>query len=129
MGPITFQDDILAVGGQLCGAKLTSAWKQHTTSTFTVNYNNKGRQQAAGLRGHPGHWDRPRRTTGPPASIRGILQGSGALATGGNLQNMALDTSQVALDDPRRYQHLFKEGCRDGIARVRDRVPRPARTA
>jgi carboxypeptidase family protein len=94
VGPITFQDDILAVGGQLYGAKLNSVWTSHTTSALTFNYNNKGGNKLNDYEGILG--------TGPALvyhqtanTNQGILQGSGSLATGGNLQNLALDTSSL----------------------------------
>src|SRR5262245_21261501 len=42
VGPINYLNNVLAVGGQLYGAKLTSVWGAHTTSTFTFDYYNKG---------------------------------------------------------------------------------------
>ncbi len=107
VGPITFQDDILAVGGQLYGAKLTSMWKQRTTSTITINYNNKGGNKLKDYEGILGSG--PAVTYHQTANLnQGILQGSGALATGGNLQNMALDTSSLWLI--RGDVNTFKDG-------------------
>ena len=106
-GPITYQNDLLAVGGQLYGAKLTSSWGGHTTSTFTFDYNDKGGNQLGDYEGILG--------TGPALSFhqsaipnQGILQGSGALATGGNLGNMALDTSSLLM--LRGDVNTFKDG-------------------
>ena len=65
VGPITFQDDILAVGGQLYGAKFMSVWKENTTSTITVNYNNKGGNKLEDYEGINGFWpDAPNKPFG-----------------------------------------------------------------
>jgi len=105
--PIAYQNDVLAVGGQLYGAKLTSVWGSHTTSTFTVNYNNKGGNKLQDYEGILG--------TGPALTFhqtanlnQGILQGSGALVTGGNLGSMALDTSSLLMF--RGDLNAFKDG-------------------
>jgi hypothetical protein len=95
-GPINFLANVLAVGGQLYGAKLTSVWGPHTTSTFTFDYNNKGGNKLQDYDGILG--------TGPALNFHqgatlnsGILVGTGALASGGNLSNMALDTSSLTM--------------------------------
>ncbi|MGE0450265.1 MAG: TonB-dependent receptor [Vicinamibacterales bacterium] len=105
--PISFQDDVLAVGGQLYGAKLNSAWGSHLTSTLTMSYNNKGGNNLADYDGILG--------SGPAVvyhqianANQGILQGSGSLATGGNLQSMALDTSSLLMI--RGDINAFKDG-------------------
>lgn len=93
---INSQLDVLAVGGQLYGGKLTSVWGSHATTTFTVNYNNKGGNVEKDYDGILG--------TGPALTFHqsailnaGILQGSGALTNAGNLQSMALDTSSLLM--------------------------------
>ena len=106
-GPIAYQNNVLATGGQMYGAKLTSIWTTHVNSTFTVNYNNKGGNSPSAYDGVLG--------TGPQLNFhqtaslnQGILQGSGTLATGGNLQFLALDNSSLIMI--RGDLNAFKQG-------------------
>ncbi len=106
-GPINYQNDVLATGGQMYGAKLTSVWSPHVNSTFTFNYNNKGGNSPSAYDGILG--------TGPQVNFHqtaslntGILQGSGILAQGGNLPFMALDNSSLMMF--RGDVNAFKEG-------------------
>ncbi len=106
-GPITYQSDVLATGGQMYGAKLTSIWTPHVNSTLTVSYNNKGGNDPSAYDGVLG--------TGPQinfhqtASVNaGTLIGSGTLATGGNLQALALDNSSLIMI--RGDVNAFKQG-------------------
>ena len=101
------QVDVLSTGGQMYGAKLTSTWGQHATSTFTFDYNNKGGDSAASYEG--------KIKTGPQIFIhqtsspnQGILQGSGTLVQGGNFQSMVLDDSSLLM--LRGDVTYFKEG-------------------
>ena len=72
--PIAYQNDLLAVGGQLYGAKLTSIWGPHTTSTFTFDYNNKGGNKLQDYEGILGSGPALRRrpllsATAPPPGV------------------------------------------------------------
>src|SRR5207237_5300647 len=106
-GPINYQNNVLATGGQLYGAKLTSIWTEHVNSTFTVNYNNKGGNSPSAYDGVLG--------TGPQLNFhqtaslnQGILQGSGTLAAGGDLPFLALDNSSLVMI--RGDLNAFKQG-------------------
>jgi len=95
-------DEVLSTGGALYGAKLTSAWRNTFTTTFTVSYNNKG---GNGLDSYDG-----RIRTGPSIDVhpaftvaQGLATGTGLLVTtGGNrsvgcLGCMLLDKSSVTM--------------------------------
>src|SRR5204863_9956012 len=85
----------------------TSLKETPTTETYTVNYNNKGGNKEQDYDGLLG--------TGPALTFHqtatlnaGILQGSGSLTNGGNLGNMALDTSSLLMI--RGDLNAFKDG-------------------
>src|SRR5256885_15467080 len=89
------------------GAKLTSIGTPHVNSTITFDYNNKGGNSPSAYDGILG--------TGPQINFHqtaalntGILQGSGTLATGGNLPFLALDNSSLIMI--RGDLNAFKEG-------------------
>ncbi len=87
---------IFAQGGSIFGLKLNSVWNSNTTTTFTFTYNNKSGATQQTFNSLPG--------TGPQVDIdqsvflnSGLLQGSGALLTMGNVQSVALQPSSMTI--------------------------------
>ncbi|HEV2984587.1 MAG TPA: carboxypeptidase regulatory-like domain-containing protein, partial [Vicinamibacterales bacterium] len=87
---------IFAQGGSIFGVKLTSTWGQNTTSTIQATYNNKSGATQDTFNSLPG--------SGPQIDINqsvflnsGLLTGSGALLTTGNVQSLALQPSSMTI--------------------------------
>ena len=90
--PIT----IFAQGGSLFGAKLTDAWGTNTTTTFQASYNNKSGADEGTFARLPG--------AGPQIDIhqstfisRGLVTGTGAFGTGGNVQSLSLSPASMLI--------------------------------
>ena len=90
--PIT----IFAQGGSLFGVKLTDAWGTNTTTTFQASYNNKSGADEGTFSRLPG--------SGPQIDIhqdtfisRGLVTGTGAFGTGGNVQNVGLSPASMLI--------------------------------
>ena len=90
--PIT----IFAQGGSLFGAKLTNAWGINTTTTFQGSYNNKSGADGGTFARLPG--------AGPQVDIhqdtflsRGLITGTGAFGTGGNVQSLGLSPASMLI--------------------------------
>jgi hypothetical protein len=108
---------IFAQGGSIYGLKLKSVWDSNTTTTIQATYNNKSGATQSTFDSLPGH--------GPQVDINqsvflnsGLLTGSGALLTTGNVQNLALQPSSMVIfrGDLTRYKqgwggsHAFQTG-------------------
>jgi hypothetical protein len=90
--PIT----IFAQGGSLFGMKLTDAWGTNTTTTFQASYNNKSGADEGTFSRLPG--------SGPQIDIhqdtflsRGLVTGTGAFGTGGNVQSIGLSPASMLI--------------------------------
>jgi hypothetical protein len=94
-------------GGSLYGAKLQSVWGKSITTTFTASYNDKSGNDQSTFEQTPG--------TGPQIVIHnsanlqgGVLQGSGRILEGGNVQSFSLQpASQIIVRGDLTW---FKEG-------------------
>jgi hypothetical protein len=108
---------IFAQGGSIFGLKLSSVWGSDTTTTIQATYNNKSGATQQTFNTLPG--------SGPQIDIdqsvflnSGLLQGSGALLTMGNVQSIALQPSSMMIfrGDLTRYKqgwggsHQFQAG-------------------
>ena len=85
-----------AVGGSLFGGKLTDTWGSSTTTQFQATYNNKSGANLGTFLRLPG--------SGPQIDIdqsafvsRGVLVGTGAFGTGGNVQSLGLAPSRMLI--------------------------------
>ena len=90
--------EVLSTGGALYGVKLTSAWGQRLTTTFTASYNNKG---GNGLDSYEGAISGPIIEYTRP-SWRRACRGPACSCTGGNrsvgcMGRMLLDKSSVLM--------------------------------
>jgi hypothetical protein len=94
-------------GGSLYGAKVQSVWGRNVTTTFTASYNDKSGNDQSTFEQTPG--------TGPQIVIHnaanlqgGVLQGSGRILEGGNVQSFSLQpASQIIVKGDLTW---FKEG-------------------
>jgi hypothetical protein len=85
-----------AVGGSLFGLKLADTWSGSTTTQFQATYNNKSGANVSTLSQLPGHGEQIDIDQAAFVS-KGILVGTGAYGTGGNVQNLGLSPSSMLI--------------------------------